>query len=229
MAAKPGFASVDPRGCGGASPSLPCSIAHSGRSPRVRGSHRRLLTWRTRYGSIPAGAGEPGMCEQSHLLKRVDPRGCGGATNAVPYVAVAGGRSPRVRGSQPLMVNTHRGLGSIPAGAGEPSCRAGPTPACRVDPRGCGGALRNGPTPKRAFGRSPRVRGSLDALRALWRRYGSIPAGAGEPAFGKRRRNLRRVDPRGCGGAVVIEPTGWREGGRSPRVRGSPGRAPAFG
>src|SRR3546814_1683744 len=51
-------------------------------------------------------------------------------------------------------------LGSIPAGAGEPSSAAGTPGSTRVHPRGCGGAQTYGLESHRIEGPSPRVRGS---------------------------------------------------------------------
>ena len=53
-------------------------------------------------------------------------------------------------------------------------------------------------------------------------RSGSIPAGAGEPAWRLPSRHRRGVYPRGCGGARVASSAGMSTTGLSPRVRGSP-------
>ena len=152
---------------------------------------------------------------------RVDPRGCGGASRRMTDRRTALGRSPRVRGSPSGQNFPCLGVGSIPAGAGEPR-RQRPQPAApRVDPRGCGGAMRTITTANGGEGRSPRVRGSRWSNRRSPPRSGSIPAGAGEPSARRRRGSPKRVDPRGCGGAGRRGSRSCGIGGRSPRVRGS--------
>ena len=72
-------------------------------------------------GSIPAGAGEPANGRVWSDTATVYPRGCGGATLAFDLIAAYPGLSPRVRGSQRELTIPVIALGSIPAGAGEPS------------------------------------------------------------------------------------------------------------
>ena len=153
---------------------------------------------------------------------RVDPRGCGGAGGRHPLGGDREGRSPRVRGSPTRCPATGHERGSIPAGAGEPSPPARRADRAGVDPRGCGGAYVSRSAIVPVAGRSPRVRGS--PRRAGRRRGGpgSIPAGAGEPKAGRYRGGKAGVDPRGCGGAMLILPSAPYDRGRSPRVRGSP-------
>ena len=50
----------------------------------------------------------------------------------------------------------------------------------------------------------------------------SIPARAGEPVLWPSPDGLIRVDPRACGGAPALSVIVASNGGRSPRVRGSP-------
>lgn len=71
------------------------------------------------------------------------------------------GRSPRVRGSPVLALGALIGVGSIPAGAGEPINASMVGNLWGVDPRGCGGAKDDVTMEKPKRGRSPRVRGSL--------------------------------------------------------------------
>ena len=49
-------------------------------------------------------------------------------------------------------------------------------------------------------GLSPRVRGNQDTGQRRYSTEGSIPAGAGEPAFASIASILAWVYPRGCGG-----------------------------
>ena len=152
---------VDPRGCGGARSRAITILPKRGRSPRVRGSQVRPPQQPHQRGSIPAGAGEPIPPARYCAKERVDPRGCGGAVAKHIIPSHDKGRSPRVRGSRRLIEQKLRGIGSIPAGAGEP--RKGSTRRFNggVDPRGCGGATRERRDHEEVWGRSPRVRGSL--------------------------------------------------------------------
>ena len=138
-----------------------------------------------------------------------------------PATLIVMGRSPRVRGSLRCPLAMPLTAGSIPAGAGEPSraiCRSN---GLRVDPRGCGGAYGRARDADGLRGRSPRVRGSRSVMKAFISAPGSIPAGAGEPRPRRCSRCERRVDPRGCGGAVASKASPSSKLGRSPRVRGS--------
>ena len=111
---------VDPRGCGGALPSVSSPSQRQGRSPRVRGSRGDQRGHGVQVRSIPAGAGEPQIGEGIGLRHGVDPRGCGGAQACGCAGRRRTGRSPRVRGSPiaiPVLIPMP---GSIPAGAGEP-------------------------------------------------------------------------------------------------------------
>ena len=164
---------MGPRGCGGARPSGAWGRAIQHGSPRVRGSpldHGRALTG---HRSIPAGAGEPPTCGARGWWRGVYPRGCGGTAGQQRDVAGAGFGGDRRR--------SDRGIGSIPAGAGEPRSRAGAVPDAGVYPRGCGGTKSQIDGPEKQPGLSPRVRGNLTPPDERRVGVGSIPAGAGEP------------------------------------------------
>ena len=93
-------------------------------------------------------------------LKRVYPRGCGGALLRPPRRCPFFGLSPRVRGSRRSPALGEQSVGSIPAGAGEPAAVRSATGNAEVYPRGCGGAENRGIDQLARFGLSPRVRGS---------------------------------------------------------------------
>ena len=111
---------VYPRGCGGAKKQIRPRWKREGLSPRVRGSHPQAAIAKLRYGSIPAGAGEPTDSAPVHGSNRVYPRGCGGAHRKPRQGRSLQGLSPRVRGSLIQGRWWIGGSGSIPAGAGEP-------------------------------------------------------------------------------------------------------------
>ncbi len=216
---------VDPRVCGGARYGQWTTISRGGRSPRVRGSPspRFLCVFTAR--SIPACAGEPGGVMRIDRVEEVDPRVCGGARRAFSRGWVRYGRSPRVRGSPVLRSRLPCCPRSIPACAGEPISSISSSVSISVDPRVCGGAAKRANCQSPAQGRSPRVRGSLVITSAPCSSSGSIPACAGEPVAYRHDRDRNRVDPRVCGGAAAWQNKQQSNGGRSPRVRGSPIRA----
>ena len=93
----------------------------------------------------------------------------------------------------------------------------------RVYPRRCGGSpdhLAHGVV---HLGLSPQVRGSLALPARSHSSAGSIPAGAGEPAFPCVNHLRARVYPRRCGGALGEAESAQQPPGLSPQVRGSRG------
>ena len=93
-------------------------------------------------------------------LAEVDPRVCGGATDATDLNGQKEGRSPRMRGSPHNIVKVFFLPGSIPAYAGEPDKNPIREKPNQVDPRVCGGALSRLHLRSQYQGRSPRMRGS---------------------------------------------------------------------
>ena len=172
---------VHPRGCGEAHWFTSSWAWSRGPSPRVRGSHRRLLLRDLPRGSIPAGAGKPRRTGTAPRCSRVHPRGCGEARGWPAGRDTSRGPSPRVRGSQQRPAPPGHGPGSIPAGAGKPGA---------VELRA---ELVGGP--------SPRVRGSRRNQAHIRETDGSIPAGAGKPTRPTSASGSTRVHPRGCGEA----------------------------
>ena len=115
---------VHPRGCG-ESRSMPRgSWSSSGPSPRVRGILPLLGPQKVGRRSIPAGAGNPCRGPTRRAAARVHPRGCGESSGKPTAVAARRGPSPRVRGIRGRRAWRTVGLGSIPAGAGNPSSAA---------------------------------------------------------------------------------------------------------
>ena len=111
---------VYPRVCGGTARWGFGDPAYQGLSPRVRGNRppsRRSSGW---SGSIPACAGEPGVCRWALCVTAVYPRVCGGTFSINAATLADVGLSPRVRGNRvcPRMCRTL--MRSIPACAGEP-------------------------------------------------------------------------------------------------------------
>ncbi len=172
---------VYPRTCGGALSDFTISGLSTGLSPHVRGSPRREGRRGRDQGSIPARAGEPTSRRSIHLVLRVYPRTCGGASVCAAPPGLPLGLSPHVRGSlwryrQPRLIG-----GSIPARAGEPALHVFSLSMRRVYPRTCGGAASLDLSCALMAGLSPHVRGSLVQEMISGAISGSIPARAGEP------------------------------------------------
>ena len=191
---------VDPRGCGGDHHSTSPVAGTNGRSPRVRGRQTTVKKQVPPDGSIPAGAGETLLRIFFFIVAMVDPRGCGGDRWWTNATASGRGRSPRVRGRQPLPTPAPPHERSIPAGAGETDHGQETGPSGWVDPRGCGGDHIVVFGVRTMEGRSPRVRGRLEEHLKFSPLVWSIPAGAGETLDQCRTKHAQGVDPRGCGG-----------------------------
>ena len=213
---------VYPRVCGGTGDIRPSISTMSGLSPRVRGNHgdSTRSDWRSR--SIPACAGEP--CPRSSLcvLRMVYPRVCGGTCWRKSLKAISTGLSPRVRGNHRPRATRSSLLRSIPACAGEPAPGLCSFILYRVYPRVCGGTGGAHVEQVDFVGLSPRVRGNLEGQPLFLANPGSIPACAGEPIWKMRKRWVRGVYPRVCGGTTRGECMPRRKKGLSPRVRGNP-------
>ena len=217
---RPPLHRVDPRGCGeavyagqqcrcaeGRSPRVRGSQSANrgqvdhvmGRSPRVRGSRQPRCDLRLIVGSIPAGAGKPASPACRCSPSGVDPRGCGEAFRFYVGDFLRHGRSPRVRGSHPVLGGSRLHVGSIPAGAGKPQKRPCRTWRERVDPRGCGEASASQTADLIHLSKNqhpPRSRPSPQApVGRGARRRDRPPSSAARPGFGgpsRQRPTSRR-------------------------------------
>ena len=85
----------------------------------------------------------------------------------------------------------------------------------------CGGTAGNLSSNPAVAGLSPRVRGNLTLEAGAARRWGSIPACAGEPLPCEIALQKRSVYPRVCGGTLHFYVDNGAVWGLSPRVRGN--------
>ena len=217
---------VYPRRCGGTAPRVTKNTDHTGLSPQVRGNRIGQVRQVERLGSIPAGAGEPYSISLISLPSRVYPRRCGG-TQMMEYGSRAEtGLSPQVRGNRQGPAPSERDVGSIPAGAGEPTRRRPRSRRSRVYPRRCGGTAGSRTRSAAPSGLSPQVRGNPRLLVQVRGRGGSIPAGAGEPGATRTGFAARTVYPRRCGGTQATRAEAAALLGLSPQVRGNPVQLP---
>ena len=212
---------VYPRECGGTGDLPVAAVVVQGLSPRVRGNPGWASQSRNRWRSIPASAGEPRPGHREENPRQVYPRECGGTSARDRAHWEKEGLSPRVRGNLAQGSLTPLQIRSIPASAGEPrgTCPSG-IPAA-VYPRECGGTSIIGRETSPMRGLSPRVRGNRARCQRCSRRWGSIPASAGEPGARSKRRCSSTVYPRECGGTSCCLPLEIRYEGLSPRVRGN--------
>ncbi|KJB91498.1 hypothetical protein N826_23930 [Skermanella aerolata KACC 11604] len=155
-----------------------------GLSPQARGSLGLDQRVEFAVGSIPAGAGEPGLPAKSTSRSGVYPCRRGGAHRDQSLASPVGGLSPQARGS-PCVISAS-------------ASRYRVYPRRRTEAHGA--AHPNKPKE----GLSPQARGSLAQSREREFRTGSIPACAGEPPSTATGVPFTRVYPRRRGEAVCI-------------------------
>ncbi len=220
---------VYPRPCGGNCGEIAERPFIGGLSPPVRGKPRILRLGTGLSGSIPARAGETLSSSIIPPSIEVYPRPCGGNVMPRPHFIASQGLSPPVRGKPAIQPETEKGVGSIPARAGETDSHCSPRRLSRVYPRPCGGNTGFRLKHRAYSGLSPPVRGKPSAFRPAAGPSGSIPARAGETdEYVERNRSLM-VYPRPCGGNPSGTLSGHFETGLSPPVRGKQGTTVSAG
>ena len=163
------------------------------------------------------------MPSVNELIRPVHPRVCGERFAHAQGIAVAGGSSPRVRGTRQRKWPDLQQRRFIPACAGNAVSPPSPPSPPPVHPRVCGErATRQTNSPPHR-GSSPRVRGTRVFLGRTVGGVRFIPACAGNADTESKRPDATPVHPRVCGER-------WHEGGAqsyfagsSPRVRGTRG------
>ena len=126
-----------------------------------------------------------------------------------------------MRGNLQLGIGGDGQTGSIPAYAGEPTCRYASGGQCRVYPRVCGGTVGHIGQRRCPLGLSPRMRGNRPRGSKSGEERGSIPAYAGEPNLTYGRKRPSTVYPRVCGGTRLAASVRLAACGLSPRMRGN--------
>ena len=136
------------------------------------------------------------------------------------------GLSPQARGNQGSRAMRALGLGTIPAGAGEPASSCASCRRREDYPRRRGGTKRDCSVEYKPQGLSPQARGNRRGKSCRAERSWTIPAGAGEPISLRNSLNLCQDYPRRRGGTTPTN--GWSapRGGLSPQARGN--RSPAL-
>ncbi len=196
-----------------------------GPSPHTRGSRVVPLHVQPVFGSIPAYAGQPSLEWIHSVSDRVHPRIRGAAGGGCGRAVAAEGPSPHTRGSPRGSGTQRRPRGSIPAYAGQPTCRPRAAGSARVHPRIRGAAAAQRVEQIARVGPSPHTRGSHVVATFARLPEGSIPAYAGQPWSRASRRTHGRVHPRIRGAAGICSVAEKPPMGPSPHTRGSRVRA----
>ena len=198
-----GVDGVYPRPRGGTRSMIGDPAVERDLSPPTRGNRPDRMRLANPHWSIPAHAGEPHSCAETHAREAVYPRPRGGTDFRSSAGGCRQGLSPPTRG------NPHRGNGrggrqrSIPAHAGEPGDNPIPLRSRSVYPRPRGGTHLPRPARTVLVGLSPPTRGNPSGQPFRFASAGSIPAHAGEPSESESEPPPPRVYPRPRGGTKL--------------------------
>ena len=145
----------------------------------MRGTLVLLIFAAISTGIIPAYAGNTESMRPLSLYLGDHPRVCGEHLGGDAFNLANGGSSPRMRGTQTVVLSTSSSPGIIPAYAGNTlkmCCRIMMT---RDHPRVCGEHTRKAYRNTISSGSSPRMRGTPGRFHNLRDETGIIPAYAG--------------------------------------------------
>ena len=190
-----------PRVCGEHGDNNEESIEDLGSSPRMRGTLGFSVTNTNDAGIIPAYAGNTVRACSLRLVMWDHPRVCGEHPRDTAPRVQTRGSSPRMRGTLRPQGRDAACPGIIPAYAGNTS----PVPQSNSS----------------ASGSSPRMRGTLHSRNCITQLTGIIPAYAGNTAWSSLATPSIRDHPRVCGEHMRIWLLLLRNGGSSPRMRGT--------
>ena len=152
----------------------------------------------------------------------VHPRACG---EHIPFRRVIWfrpGSSPRLRGTPDPRVLVAQQLRFIPAPAGNTAVPGASTTDAPVHPRACGEHNERRGRRDGRGGSSPRLRGTRQRGRYSRPSIRFIPAPAGNTSRCMSTARPMAVHPRACGEHRAAINYHRREGGSSPRLRGTP-------
>ena len=151
----------------------------------------------------------------------VHPRACGEQVVVGNPEQCSYGSSPRLRGTACPAAPCAMPPRFIPAPAGNRSNTQSQRGSRPVHPRACGEQLMAGPGTIPAHGSSPRLRGTVAAIRGNAGRIRFIPAPAGNRLSLGSTNTGAPVHPRACGEQDCIRCSLTCRGGSSPRLRGT--------
>ena len=171
--------SVHPRACGEQRGAVHRAHVSGGSSPRMRGTgaNQRERVRRLRF--IPAHAGNSARNLHQSPICAVHPRACGEQQGDVVIAQVYDGSSPRMRGTEDILIPDVCPARFIPAHAGNSSSRLGRADRISVHPRACGEQRSLRAELREIIGSSPRMRGTAIGDIALFGNIRFIPAHAG--------------------------------------------------
>ncbi len=212
---------VHPRACGEHTCRLHSSSHSVGSSPRLRGTHPVAGDDVGPARFIPAPAGNTCAIASRQSVGPVHPRACGEHQVKGEISVIDNGSSPRLRGTRAAQGRAARPDRFIPAPAGNTEARLERAPHSSVHPRACGEHRVAAFQDLHQRGSSPRLRGTPEGSLPDKGCARFIPAPAGNT---RRRRSLlarRTVHPRACGEHLGFQLPATRDGGSSPRLRGT--------
>ncbi len=215
------WATVHPRACGERSLAQLERRWGAGASPRMRGTEALAHNAAAIVRCIPAHAGNGSTWPISQLLLPVHPRACGERVLAGSNGGEELGASPRMRGTGRSSAGSPAGVRCIPAHAGNgrrwPAAES-PRP---VHPRACGERRVAVLLADFHCGASPRMRGTVRGQRGTNACGRCIPAHAGNGGCHGSSPQVVSVHPRACGERDATSFLQARQGGASPRMRGT--------
>ena len=193
-----------------------------GLSPHERGNHLYRDHDGSRFGPIPARAGQPMFrCPTAHLVGAY-PRTSGATEPKDGKKYAIEGLSPHERGNPEHGASGPCKVGPIPARAGQPEQTSSACRGHRAYPRTSGATTLTMAFARDCRGLSPHERGNRAFQSRIQGWRGPIPARAGQPISRRSGRPRRRAYPRTSGATdqrVVVVRT---DQGLSPHERGNP-------
>ena len=165
----------------------------------MRGTRVRELLIGAGNGIIPAHAGNTYLRVVGVSALWDHPRACGEHPWITGVSDVSRGSSPRMRGTRVKVTQHGRGVGIIPAHAGNTPAQAASAGPAEDHPRACGEHDYAAGSDGKGLGSSPRMRGTLGPPQRVRRRQGIIPAHAGNTRDSTPSARSARDHPRACG------------------------------
>ena len=192
-----------------------------GSSPRERGTLRRREGFVIVRRFIPARAGNAIKSASRLSPSTVHPRASGERRRHLAEKTAEDGSSPRERETPPTTSFEVAWSRFIPARAGNAGASRRRISVDTVHPRASGERISGAFRQLRAYGSSPRERGTRGRFRPRCRGRRFIPARAGNARWSSRPGRVWPVHPRASGERLVFEDRRKDVDGSSPRERGT--------
>ena len=192
-----------------------------GSSPRLRGTLFNCFAHVVDVWIIPALAGNTPAPTRTWATSGDHPRACGEHVVSAISDVVAGGSSPRLRGTPGHTLVGAGEQGIIPALAGNTRQSLQYATDCGDHPRACGEHFTFNATIQPLPGSSPRLRGTPHRVGVWHERVGIIPALAGNTVTVAIGGLFRGDHPRACGEHSMRLLLSLHFTGSSPRLRGT--------